>query len=97
MGPVTANSVTKKPRTSISDPSMTLRGCIYHYIGTILPLPNTQPFLSFYIQYTYFTLQTQTRMTAMSQIQKDLLQQLMTVVHDISLKLYTLVYIKDMI
>lgn len=77
MGSVSADWVIRGPGTLSLNHSKTLRGQLYHYLGSLVPSKGLTPsFMSIYFHETYFAEYIKQRMSATSGLDKNLLQEL---------------------
>ena len=90
MGSVTAKWVNRGPGTSAFNPTITMHGRIYHYLGAMMPPVGRGPsFLSVYIHDTDYTEQTQHRMNAACRLDANLMQELTAILHDVNPYVHT--------
>ena len=77
MASVTANWVARGPGSSNFNPTMTVQGRVYHWIGALVPPQHLQPsFLSVYIHDTDFSNQAGIRRGANPRLNEGLLTRL---------------------
>lgn len=85
MGSVTASCVWQDPQSFTFNPTYTLHGRTYHYVGALSPPSSLYPaFLSAHIPETNFLSQTEQRELSMPQLCSQLVMELTAMLHDVS-------------
>lgn len=82
MASVVAKWVSRGPGPSTFNPTITMQGRMYHYIGALLPSQGRSPaFASVYIHDTDYATQSRTRLNAAPQLDEALLAELAEMLH----------------
>ena len=96
MASVVAKWVKRGPGASNFNPTMTIQGEMYHYMGPMMPAEGRAPsYASVYIHDTDYATQTRTRLGSSRQLEEALMTQLTHMLHECNPYVHTFLCMRE--